>query len=198
MIRRTTMPKRSHAYMVAKKREILAAAKRVALRKGFVLTSLRDIAGEVGMSMGSIANYFAKKQALVVFAAAEARASRAEILKSLANTPNPTQRFLDWVTEMLKRPNAPEEAVLELELLVEAHRSEDVGTVVKGNMNDTIQGLVTNVVVPSLEPARARDRATMLVALYLGLGALSLIGIRPSEHTVAEAFSSLTTTAGAQ
>lgn len=183
------MPKRSEAYRLDKKREILAAAKRVALQKGFSLTSLRDIAQEVGMSMGSIANYFAKKQEIIVFAAEQARAARAKDIEAIRDAPNSQEQFLVWVSAALQSPSFAEEAVLDLELVAESFRSDEVKSVVQGNADDL--GRALSQLVQDADSLEALERGRLLLALYYGLAALNLLDIKPDEKASLHAFQTL-------
>lgn len=52
------MPKVSEAYKKEKKKELIQAAKRVFIRKGYVQTSMQNIMDEAGISRGAMYSYF--------------------------------------------------------------------------------------------------------------------------------------------
>lgn len=52
------MPKVSEAYKKEKKKELIQAAKKVFIQKGYVQTSMQDIMDEAGISRGAMYSYF--------------------------------------------------------------------------------------------------------------------------------------------
>lgn len=183
------MPRRSKAYLLEKRLEILAAARRVARRKGFASTSLRDIAAEVGISMGSIANHFARKHDIVLFAADRARAARAEALRAVLDDPHPSARLTAWLSDLLTSSGFAESAPLELDLVAEAHRSADVAATVRGAAHDTLDTLRSLGGVG--DDADMDDRGKLVLALVYGLAALEVLDLAPGEDAVRHTLRSL-------
>lgn len=179
------MPRRSEAYLLEKRLEILTAARRVAQRKGFASTSLRDIAAEVGMSMGSIANHFARKHDIVLFAADRARAARAEALRAVADGADPPARLTSWLADLLTSSGFAEAAVLELDLVAEAHRSADVAAAVRGAAHDTLAALrALGGGGDAVDADDADDRGKLVLALVYGLAVLEVLDLAPGEDAV--------------
>lgn len=189
--RSLTLPKRSATYIYNKKREILQSAQQVALEKGLAHTSLRDISHAVGMSMGSIANYFAKKQEIIAFAAEEARNARAHDLSRIVQAPNPSETFLHWMKTLLEDESFANAAVLELELVTEAFRSVEVKQIVSENAQAMIEMVTQLSHSQELATEKADQRATLVLALYYGLAVLHILDIKPDKWETIQMLKSL-------
>lgn len=185
------MPKRSATYIYNKKREILQSAQRVALEKGLAHTSLRDISHAVGMSMGSIANYFAKKQEIIAFAAEEARNARTHDFETIVQAPNPQEAFLQWVAALLEDESFAKTAVLELELITEAFRSAEVGRILRENAQAMIEMVTQLSGSKGLDAERIHQRATLIFALYYGLAVLRALDIKADKAETIQMLESL-------
>lgn len=70
----------------ARRQEIIKAAGRVFLSKGYVATSFKDIADELGLDRASLYYYFASKQELFQTATGAAVARNAEAAEQLADS----------------------------------------------------------------------------------------------------------------
>ncbi len=186
------MPKRSETYMLSKKKQILQAALVVALKKGLARTSLRDISQEVGMSMGSIANYFSKKQEIITFAAEQARSARAKEIDALLRSPNPHTDFLEWVSAILKDRSFAKSAVIELELITESFRSTEIRHIVSNNAQTVYEALTQLSQDKNTDSQTILERAKIMLALYYGLAALKILGITPRQGEVMQTLQSLT------
>lgn len=186
------MPKRSETYMLSKKQQILQAALVVAIKKGLARTSLRDISQEVGMSMGSIANYFSKKQEIIIFAAEQARSARAKEIDALLRSPNPHNDFLEWVSAILKDRSFAKSAVIELELITESFRSIEIRHIVSNNAQTVYEALTQLSQDKNTDAQTVRERAKIMLALYYGLAALKILGITPRQEEVMRTLQSLT------
>ncbi|MFG7946619.1 TetR/AcrR family transcriptional regulator, partial [Streptomyces cacaoi] len=60
------MPKVTAAYFDARRQEILTAARALFADKGFVRTSMSDIAAAAGLSAGAVYRYFPSRSHLVL------------------------------------------------------------------------------------------------------------------------------------
>ncbi|HEX4790961.1 MAG TPA: TetR/AcrR family transcriptional regulator [Actinospica sp.] len=65
------MPKVSQEYLDARRAEIMAAARRCFVRKGFHASSMQDVLAEAGVSTGAVYRYFPGKQDLILAIAEE-------------------------------------------------------------------------------------------------------------------------------
>lgn len=83
------MPKVTDAYRAARRTEILSAARRCFLRKGFQDTSLQDLIAESGLSTGAVYNYFSSKEEMIVAIAEENIDQVISVLRESAAGPYP-------------------------------------------------------------------------------------------------------------
>jgi AcrR family transcriptional regulator len=60
------MPKVTDAHLAARRQQIIDAARRCFLRKGFHATSMQDVIAEAGLSIGAVYRYFPSKNDLIV------------------------------------------------------------------------------------------------------------------------------------
>jgi AcrR family transcriptional regulator len=60
------MPKVTDAHLAARRQQIIDAARRRFLRKGFHATSMQDVIAEAGLSIGAVYRYFPSKNDLIV------------------------------------------------------------------------------------------------------------------------------------
>ncbi len=65
------MPKVTQQYRDARREQILDAARRCFVRKGFHATSMQDLFAEAGLSSGAVYRYFASKDDMIVAIAQE-------------------------------------------------------------------------------------------------------------------------------
>ena len=79
------MPKVSDEYREAKRTEIVAAAMRAFVRKGFQATSMADIIAESGLSAGAIYGHFAGKSDLILAVAERVVGARVGEVESLTS-----------------------------------------------------------------------------------------------------------------
>lgn len=85
------MPRVSESHLAARRRQILDAARACFLRNGFHATSMQDVIGEAGLSVGAVYRYFPGKAAIIAAIAEEATGSAAARLDELAHAdPAPT------------------------------------------------------------------------------------------------------------
>ncbi len=172
------MPKRDAEYMAAKKREILAAARRVAAQRGLAHVTLRDVAAAAGMSLGALAVHFENREALIAFAAQEAKAQRGRVMAAA---------FAEGVdgaalARLLTAPETAAALALDVDLVAEARCTPGLRRPVAEAAADA---------VAELAEAAGEDGARMVVALTYGLGALAALGVRVGEAEVARAVTAL-------
>lgn len=173
------MPKRDADYMAGKRREILTAARRVAARKGLAHTSMRDIAEAAGLSLGALATHFENREALIAFAASEAKTQRvAAIGAMVADGVSGTT-----LARLLTAPETAAALALDVDLVAEARCTPALRTIAGAGAEDAVAGLAD--VVGDAGAAR------MVVALTYGLGAMAALGVMVSEADVARALTAL-------
>ena len=78
------MPKVTQQYRDARREQILAAARRCFLRKGFHETSMQDLFSEAGLSSGSVYLYFPSKDDMIMAIAEENMRVVVSVIHALA------------------------------------------------------------------------------------------------------------------
>jgi AcrR family transcriptional regulator len=103
------VPRISDERRKARRREIVAAARRCFARDGFHQTSMPDIVAEAGISAGAFYRYFSSKEELVGEIAREAFGGLGGVVGSLlAHNPAPSlPEVLDAVVATMKAPTFP-------------------------------------------------------------------------------------------
>lgn len=80
-----------HRRLIARKREILAAAARVFRRRGMQATGMREIAAELGMAVGNLYYYFRDKEELLAFVQEDTLASLLALAGRIRALPLPAE-----------------------------------------------------------------------------------------------------------
>jgi AcrR family transcriptional regulator len=86
------MPKVTDAHLAARRQQIIDAARRCFVRRGFHATSMQDVIAEAGLSIGAVYRYFPSKNDLIV---AIAEQVVAEVDAALADTAQPGLPLVD-------------------------------------------------------------------------------------------------------
>lgn len=82
------MPKVSQAYLDARRRQILEAARRCFARKGFHQTSMQDLFAEARLSSGAVYRYFSSKDDMILAIVDENMRDVMGLIHSLAADPH--------------------------------------------------------------------------------------------------------------
>jgi AcrR family transcriptional regulator len=117
------MPKVTDAYLEARREHVLDAAYRCFARKGFQATTIKDIAGEAGVSYGVVYHYFQTKEEIVEASAARGLEERARRFALAEEQPAAGVReFLETLLRLsLERWRSPESATtVRLRLKIQA------------------------------------------------------------------------------
>ncbi|HZE31881.1 MAG TPA: TetR/AcrR family transcriptional regulator [Actinoallomurus sp.] len=77
------MPRVSDDHLERRRRQILDAARRCFLRKGFHQTSMQDVFAESGLSAGAVYRYFKSKKELIHAIATEKQGSAVQLLEEI-------------------------------------------------------------------------------------------------------------------
>lgn len=120
------MPKVSPAYRAARREEILHAARRCFIRKGFQETSMQDLLAEAKLSSGAVYNYFASKEEMIV-AIAEANIGQVTaMLRRSAKGPQPKSlgEAVAEILELIRRMHVDDDfAGMTVQVWAEALRN---------------------------------------------------------------------------
>ena len=111
----------------ARRQKIVEAALECFLVKGFHQTSIRDIAGKAGVSLGNLYNHFDGKEALIAEIAA-LEADELEFYETiLSGTAEPSQAVHKFADALLASASRRENAVLAAEVTTEGMRNHLIG-----------------------------------------------------------------------
>jgi AcrR family transcriptional regulator len=112
-----------------KRSQIIEAAERCFIRKGFHQTSMQDICAEAGMSAGNLYRYFPSKEAIIEAFAASELAWLKQAIEDVPSSPDMLQAILDtffWCAATLLVDGKPE---LTAELFAESGRNPSVNAI---------------------------------------------------------------------
>lgn len=178
------MTKVTDRYLEERRQEILDAARRVFVEKGYAAATMNDIAAEAGVAAGSIYRYFPSKADLI---SAVVHGCVDEDMESWQAAPPPGatagEAFLalgQTVREQRLRPDFRDTCILRLESYLAAGRDPDLRERVTETLDESIQGLsgYIRAAQESGELDATIDAQTMsrfLHAFAAGVGALSTV-----------------------
>lgn len=119
------------ALLNRRRAEILEVALTCFAGKGFVATTMADIAKAAGMSVGNLYNYFCGKSDIVsALAEEEIRRTSQAMQKMLSGQMTDDERYELLLTHIRERLN-PVRARLTLEIMLEATRNEELAHIVR-------------------------------------------------------------------
>ncbi|MFI7641631.1 TetR/AcrR family transcriptional regulator [Nonomuraea sp. NPDC049400] len=138
------MPKE---HLEARRRQILAAARRCFLRNGFHATSMQDVLAEAELSAGAVYRYFKSKDDIIAATASEALAEVALAFEADDATPPDLDDIVDLVLGVDRPPlsGSRESAQLLVQVWSEALRSPSLCAKLKEVMQEArnvVGGLV--------------------------------------------------------
>ena len=117
-------PKVPEAYLKARRNEIIYAASRCFMEKGFHNTTMQDIYDATGLSPGAVYNYFSNKEEIVEAANGEFSKVSIQAMDSLeADRPDDyLTAYIESWTEFVTKPDLREGLSVYLSFYVEAMR----------------------------------------------------------------------------
>ena len=173
-------PSKDTPAVQARRREhrdrIVVAAVGLFARRGFHRTSMQQIADELGMSVGSLYQYFTNKEAIIVEATRIKDRTSAASLQQVGDAAGLAHLLHDTLRQIAAGP--AEAAALNCEIVAESARNP----VVAERLNEQFAGARAMVADalrathPWLSEADARARAELYIAVQIGLGALRATG----------------------
>ncbi len=164
----------------ARRKQILEATARCAVRKGFHQTSMQDICAEAEMSPGGVYRYFEGKEAIILAIAEEERRDNQEIVEELARTGDLIGSLRVIMFEILKVFAEETYGRLAVELLAEAARNKTVWSVLSRNeqeLKDALSAALSKAQkagkVSNAQPAEALSQ--IILAMIDGLCARAIL-----------------------
>ena len=129
-----------------RKRElIIEAAVECFIERGFHQTSIRDIAGVAGISVGNLYNHFASKSALILHLAELELGELETYVSILEITGDPQKTLTEFVDRFLDYSADPVNAALTVEFFAEAMRNAEIGDAFSKNrtiITKALKGLI--------------------------------------------------------
>ena len=124
-----------------RKSAILEAAVTCFILSGYHQTGMRDIAGQAGVSLGNLYNYFAGKADILAEIAAIERAELEPFLEMLAQKAPALEILETFIPAYTKHLATPETVILALEITSEAIREPSVAAMFTESRNALIKAL---------------------------------------------------------
>lgn len=176
------MPRVSAEHLAARRQQILDAARRCFVTDGFHATSMQQVIGEAGLSVGAVYRYFPSKNDLIVGIARQLADGIATQLQSLAEAPERSLvDIMDGAIGVVDANTGPDGALpIAVQVWAEAQRDP-----VLRRLAQEIYGQIVEVYVRIAERAVARGElpagadpeavGSTLAGLVLGYGLLRLL-----------------------
>jgi TetR/AcrR family transcriptional regulator, repressor for uid operon len=185
-------------YAEARTTEILEAAERVFIRKGFVAATMQEVATEAGISAGNIYRYFTSKEDLIRAACDRGSFQYGGFFEAAAAAgDSPWLQLMavgDQVWSLLRAEGARDESMLILESTLAGARDEQVGETLASflqSIREALAGLIAEGQrrgeVTSQVDAEAL--ATLLMAI---VGGVRLLEIQLNQPLDSESLQRLT------
>jgi AcrR family transcriptional regulator len=159
------MPKVTAEHRLARRRQIVGAARRCVIEQGFHKTTMADVIRESGLSAGAVYGYFKSKEEIVEAIAEEALSTVDELFGKILASEEPLSPFaaleaaLDHVVAIAERPGGDVTRVA-IQAWSEALRNPAIMTIaqgkysqVRGRFEDVARrGQADGTVDPSVDP----------------------------------------------
>ncbi len=121
--------------------EILAAAERCFLLRGFHQSSMHNIAETSGLSMGLLYRYFANKEAIIEAVAQQDQEVTLQAIAGLPDGGDATNAWINLICKLARDASAPDYVALATEIVAEASRSEKLRSILRRNDDALIQAI---------------------------------------------------------
>jgi AcrR family transcriptional regulator len=172
------MPKISEEAREARREQILAAARRCFLRKGFHETSMLDLFAEVGLSSGSVYLYFKSKDDVIMAIAEENLHDVVAVIHTLASSDSASGSLGIALAHVLrlveKKHEETELGPLSVLVWSEAmrnpslrHRFETAVARMREDLTDVVRGYQQQGKLPT--EASAEALATLFISIVPGV-----------------------------
>jgi AcrR family transcriptional regulator len=169
------MPRVTPEYLAARRRQILEAATRCFIQKGFHQTSMADVLAEAGLSAGAVYRYFPSKDAIVAAIAEEAVSQVSAGLEHVLaeDPPPPLDEVIGRIATVADQLSGPEGLTrIAVQVWAEALHNETLGRVVRD--------VITRLRAQFVEIARrARDADQLPSDADLDQVAFALLAFAP-------------------
>jgi TetR/AcrR family transcriptional regulator, transcriptional repressor of aconitase len=179
------MPKLKQAELDERRRDIIVAARRCFLRKGFHQTTTDEICHEAPITAGGLYHYFGSKREVIKAVVQDSADQALENLRSAAETsPNPRsalQRLSMLLLQTIQSSDFRDTARLDLEIWTESTRSEELAHILASGRTAVHQALA-GIIQDAIETGEysnnvdAEGFAELLMSIYTGLQVSKVLG----------------------
>lgn len=174
----------------ARRGEILDAASRCVVRRGFHAASMAEIAGEASMSVGQIYRYFASKETIVHALVERIVDNRVALIEThdLMRTRLPAE--LAQRLTMAEEPQHREERVLMMEVTAEATRNPAVASMLRSadeRLRDTAAELIQRA-FPEITGSELLARLELIAALAEGTAMRRITGVTREQERLSDIY----------
>jgi len=170
--------------------EILDAASRCVVRRGFHATSMVEIAAGAAMSVGQIYRYFASKEAIVHALVERIVDNRLALIETHDRLRTHLAAELAQRLTATEEPQHREEKVLMIEITAEATRNPEVARVLRRadeRLRDTGAELMRHA-FPELSRSQLLARLELIAALAEGTAQRRINGITREQERLSEVY----------
>lgn len=160
--------------------EIVEAATRCFLEKGFHQTGVQDIARAAGISMGLLYRYFPSKHAIIVAVAERSRREALERIGTFAAAADPLSDLPGLIGDLARDGTQPGHAPLVAEVWAESFRDTALRELVRDDLGELRRALADAVAehqrAGRIDPALGADAlAGLVLAIADGLTAAATL-----------------------
>jgi AcrR family transcriptional regulator len=171
-----------------RKLEIMEAAVACFLDKGYHQTGVRDIARQIGVSLGNLYNHFKGKEAILVFIAEIEAQELSNLIERLSDNDDPRATLAGFITDYATYVALPENALLGVEILTEALRNPAIADVF-GRNRDRLIAALSNCIMQGVKTGVFGSQVAPRMVACLILDALEGQGLRslsspPGDHSM--------------
>jgi AcrR family transcriptional regulator len=182
------VPKRSDDYMQARRREILVAAREVALYKSWPKITVDEVAAKAGLSKGAVYTHFASKRDLLA-GLVELNVDQIDAVADLKTVEAFRADYREQIA-MLCGPDGWEVAVSTGESQIEGVRDPELRVTINAASNRLISAftVMINRFVPGLDPVEAERRVLTLIMLIDGMRSFRTISSALTHDSLSRVF----------
>ncbi|MEL6189854.1 MAG: TetR/AcrR family transcriptional regulator [Myxococcota bacterium] len=141
--------KRDEAAFEAKRAEIREVAEALFAERGFHQTGMAAICAELGMSPGALYRYYASKAEIIHAIVEQERVESIPYVEQLASAKDFTGALVSLLSAFIAEVMDDDYAGLALEISAEAHRDDDIGTLLRDSEETLVRALATQIAAAS-------------------------------------------------
>lgn len=187
------MAKVPDRYLEERRQEILSAAARAFIEKGYSTTTMQEVASACDLAPGTLYRYFPGKAELIAAVVGECMGSYHDVMAELsdeASTPGEGFRLLgEHVAQGLPQAGWQDDCTLRLESYLASRRDEVLRERLEGPLRETISDLagIIRAAQASGEADPTVDADALALLLHSAVAGLSALGMPLGDTQAASA-----------